>query len=70
MSGGGGGPIIIWTLTFKEPGYLPAATVARLREIAERANTSNVITLRDRLFVARAAFVYLGRSTLYYETRQ
>lgn len=66
MSGGGGGPIIIWTLTFKEPSYLSDATVARLREIANRVNTTNRITLRDRLFVARAAFVYLGNTALYY----
>jgi len=67
MSGGGaGGPIIIWTLTFKESSYLPPATVARLREIAERVNTTNRITLRERLFVARAAFVYLGVTATYY----
>ncbi len=67
MSGGGaGGPIIIWTLTFKESSYLPEAMVARLREIAERVNTTNRITLRDRLFIARAAFVYLGNTALYY----
>lgn len=66
MSGGGGGPIILWTLTFREPSYLPDATVRRLRDIAERVNTTNRITLRERLFVARAAFVYLGRSEAYY----
>jgi len=66
MSGGGGGPIIIWTLTFREPSYLPPATVARLRKIAERVNTTNRITLRERLFVARAAFVYLGATAVYY----
>jgi hypothetical protein len=65
MSGGSGGPIIIWTLTFREPGYLPDATVARLRDIAERVNTTNRITLRERLFVALAAFVYLGNSAPY-----
>lgn len=66
MSGGGGGPIIIWTLTISKPSYLPARTVTRLREIAERVNTTNRITLSEKLFVARAVFVYLGNTALYY----
>lgn len=60
MSGGSGGPIIIGTLTFSDPSRLPTATVARLRELAAIKREGGELTIGQRLFVAHAAFVYLG----------
>lgn len=60
MSGGSGGPIIIGTLTFTDPSKLPQRTVITLRELAARARAGHKLTRLQRLFIARAAFVYLA----------
>lgn len=60
MSGGGGGPIIIGTLTFSDPSRLPDRTVIALRELANRTRDGYELTVLQRAYIARAAFSYLG----------
>jgi hypothetical protein len=60
VSGGSGGPIIIGTLTFSDPSRLSDRTVFRLRELAARVRDGYDLNHIQRLFVARAAFAYLG----------
>lgn len=54
------GAIIIGTLSFREPERLPAAIQSRLRELAAKLAMGVRLTVRARLFIARAAFIYLG----------
>jgi len=61
MSGNpGGGVIIIGTLVIREPERLPLSTQQRLKAIARHADAGLPLTIPERLFVAKAVFVYLS----------